>query len=70
MKFIEHSDDWSWAPPIPFKHWVGWWISNDDGDAMHGPFETKAEAEEELAEIESDMHPAASPLSALERNRP
>lgn len=53
-RFIEHSDDWAWQPPIPPRAYRGWWISNDDGDPINGPFATRGEAQEELAPDVSD----------------
>lgn len=49
-QFIEHSDDWNWQPPIPARFYRGWWISNDDGEPMDGPYQSREIAEEILGE--------------------
>lgn len=49
--FIEHTDSWIYAPPAPPNLWRGWWVSNDDGEPMHGPFKTKESATEHLEEL-------------------
>lgn len=48
-RFITHSDNWNWRPPIPDRFYRGWWIEGEDG-SMDGPFKTEAEAQEELEE--------------------
>ena len=52
--FIEHSDDWTHAPPVPPKLYKGWWVSNEDGEPMHGPFKAKADAAEHLEELNAE----------------
>lgn len=49
-RFITHSDNWLWTPPIPARAYRGWYIENDDGEPINGPFKTEAEAQEELEE--------------------
>ena len=50
--FIEHSDDWSYQPPVPSIVFRGWWVVNDDGEPCSGPFSTKEDAEEWKSELE------------------
>ena len=52
--FIEHSDDWSWQPSIPARLYRGWYISNDDGEPMDGPYPTREALDERLEEIADD----------------
>jgi hypothetical protein len=48
MMFLTHSDNWHWQPPIPPSYYRGWYIENDDGEPIIGPFKTETEAQEEL----------------------
>jgi hypothetical protein len=48
-RFVEHSDNFLSPAPAPLR---GWYISNDDGEPVDGPYATKSEAEYELQEMD------------------
>lgn len=53
--YLQHSDEWYWQPPVPVRLWEGWYVTNDDGLPMDGPYKTKAEAKAEMQEKINDQ---------------
>jgi hypothetical protein len=65
-RYIEHSDSWPWQPPIPPGAYRGWYISNDDGEPIVGPFVTEVEAAAEFAETVWERDGGPSPAIATQ----